>query len=484
MTEQILSANGQPVNGQVAHVAGTPPDPPAELIRTVTPAVPRAVDELHVAAVLESMGVTDQSAHDIYRHDDVFALADAVSRTIPAAAGLSADDDRPAQARPGDTLRVLTHGLLYLLPCTVYPAVLIALGAPAMIRAMVFSTTLGWVWGMGMSTIAYQFAGHGKDRSAGRALRLLGLAGLAAGLLTGTLLAVTGPGGRGMVAFAVGQISFQLMAGVLVFYGHEFRLALTMLPASAAGVALLLSRYAPALVRPTLVAGGLSILLLTVTAFVTSMRAPARPDSPGKVSLWRTIAGAAPSVYYAALCATFLLLTDARFLVGQVDLAIAALPLILGMGMLEWSAHRFTGKVGELWGHTAMCADFGRAAWRLLIEGLARCLAVLGALAAVLLVILRESGELSTRGAMLIDAHVLLGGAFFLGFILARHQQFSRLLMIMSLVVAADVLMLPWASRHLAPDGEVPVFLLCTAVLLISQLIALRASFRRVFYYL
>jgi hypothetical protein len=481
VTERIASANGQSANGQVT---GTPPDPPAELIRTVAPAVPRAVDELHVAAVLESMGVTDQSAHDIYRHDDVFGLADAVSRLIPAATGQPADDDLPAPARSGGTLRLLSHGLLYLLPCTVYPAVLIALGAPAMIRGMVFSTTLGWVWGIGMSTVAYQFVGHGKDRSAGRALRLLGLAGLVIGLLTGTLLAATGPGGAGLVAFVVAQISFQLMAGVLVFYRHEFRLAVTMLPASAGGIALLLSRYSPALVRPTLVAGGLSILLLTVTAWVSSMRAPARPDSPGKVSLARTIAGVAPSVYYAALCATFLLLTDARFLVGQVDLAIAALPLILGMGMLEWSAHRFTGKVGELWSHTATCEDFRRAAWRLLTEGLASCLAVLGALAAVLLVILRESGELSTRGAMLIDAHVLLGGAFFLGFILARHQQFSRLLVIMSLVVAADVLMLPWASRQLAPDGEVPVFLFCTAILLISQLITLRVSFRHVFYYL
>lgn len=457
-----------------------------ELARTVTPAVRRAVDELHVAAVLESMGVTDQSASGTYRHDDVFALADAVSRLMPPGTGPVAGDGAvpAAPARSGRNLRVLAHGLLYFLPCTVYPAVLIALGAPAMIRGMVFSTALGWVWGMAMSAVAYQFAGHGKDRSAGRALRLLGLAGLVVALLAGTALAAAGPGGTGLVAFVVAQMSFQLMAGVLVFYGHELWLAATMLPASMAGIALLLSRYSPALVRLTLIAGGVSIVLLTVTAWITSMRAPRRPDSPEKVTISRTVAGAAPSVYYGALCAAFLLLTDSRFLVGRTDLAIAALPLILGMGTLEWCASRFTVKVSELWSRVATCAQFRRDAWLLLIKGLTTCLAVVGGLAAILLIILRASGVLSARGAMLIDAHVLLGGAFFLGFVLARHRQFGRLLVIMSLVVAANVLMMPWAVRLLTPDGQVPVFLLCTAVLLVSQLITLRASFRRVFYYL
>jgi hypothetical protein len=115
---------------------------------------------------------------------------------------------------------------------------------------------------------------------------------------------------------------------------------------------------------------------------------------------------------------------------------------------------------------------------------LTNCLAVLTVLGTTLLVILREFGELSVRGAMLIDAHVLLGGAFFLGFVLARHQQFGRLLWIMSLVVAADVLTVPFAAGRLAPDGEVPIFLLCTAILLILQLITLRVSFRRIYYYL
>jgi hypothetical protein len=480
MTELIQSANGRPVNGQAA---ATLPGPAADLIRTVKQAIPQAVDELHVAAVLESMGVTDQAASNTYSHDHVFALADAVYQLMPSVTGPAAGDDLPAPARSRDSLRMLTHGLLYILPTTVYPAILIALGARAMIRGMLFSTALGWVWGMAMSAVAYQLLGHGKERSVGRSLRLLGLVGLVIALLSATLLAARGPGGAGLVAFVVGQTGFQLMSGVLVFYGKEFRLAVTMLPASVAGIVLLLSGYAPPLVKPTLAAGGLSILLLAVTAWVTSRRAPTRPDSPQKFPLSRTIAGAAPSIYYAALCAVFLLYTDARFLVGELDLAIAALPLVLGMGMLEWRAHRFTDSLGELWSRAAMCTEFRRAAWRLLMKELINCLAVLGGLGVIILVILQKSGALSARGALLIDAHVLLGGAFFLGFILARYQQFGRLLWIMSVVVAADVLMVPWAAGRLAPNGVVPIFFLCTAILLIVQLIFLRVSFRRVYYY-
>ena len=286
-----------------------------------------------------------------------------------------------------------------------------------------------------------------------------------------------------MVVFVVAQMCFQLMAGVLVFYGKELRIAVTMLPASVAGIVLLVSGYATALVVPTLAAGGLSIALLAVTAWVTSTRAPKRPDGPYPVARSRIFAGAVPSVCYAALCVVFLLLNDSRYLVGEFDLAIAALPLILGMGTLEWRAHRFTEKVGELFGRTAMCAEFGQAAWQLLLQELTNCLAVLGSLGALILVLLHEFGSLSARGAMLVDAHVLLGGAFFLGFVLARHQQFARLLWIMSLVVAADVLAVRWVADRFPPHGEVLIFLLSTTILLVMQIVTLRVSFRRVYRY-
>jgi hypothetical protein len=483
MTERAALTGGRPTGEQPARPLA---DPAAELVRTLTPMIARSVDELHVAAVLESMGVTDQVAHDSYGHDDVFAFADVMFRRLaataqPAPGGsvAAAGGSLPAADQSRRTLRLLTHGLLYIMPSAVYPAVLIALGAAAMVRGLVFTTAVGWVWGTGMSVVAYQLAGQGKERSAGRALRLLSLGGLLIALLSGIVLASTGPGGPVLVAFAVGQMGFQLMSGVLVLYGKELRLAMVMLPALLAGVVLLATGFTPALVVPTLVAGGLSIVLLGVASWVTSMRAPARPDVPGRLSLSVTCKGAAPSVCYAALCAVFLLFTDSHFVAGDFDLAIAAVPLILGMGTLEWRANHFTEGVSELFGNTAMCAEFRRTAWQLLLEELTCCLAILGSLGTVLLLILHESGALITQGVLLVDAHVLLGGAFFLGFVLARHQQFARLLGIQAAVLAANILAATWV----APNERVPIFLLSTATLLLLELVTLRASFRRVYRY-
>jgi hypothetical protein len=457
----------------------TLPDPARELLRMMTPIVAHSVDELHVAAVMESMGVTDQVAQDTYGQDDVFALAAALYRRLPTMADRAASDGSPVLARSHGTLRVLTHGLLYILPSPVYPAVLIALGASAMIRGLVFTTALGWVWGTGMSAVAYQLVGQDLEQLAGRALRLLGVAGLIFALFSGALLAITGPGAIGVMAFAVAQMGFQLMSGVLVFYGKELRLAVMMLPAFVAGIVLLASGYAASFVVPTLVAGGLSIVLLGVTTWVTSTRAMVLPDASHPVALWRTFAGAVPSVCYAGLCAVFLLLTDSRFVVGDLGLAIAAVPLILGMGTLEWRAHRFTEKAGELFGRATMSAGFRRSAWQLLLRELTYCLAVLSVLGAAVVVMLREFGSLSSQGLMLVAAHVLLGGAFFLGFVMARHRQFARLLGILSIVVVANIVAVIWV----APHGEIPIFLLSSMSLLVLQLVTLRASFRRVAHY-
>jgi hypothetical protein len=464
-------------------VTETSSDPAAGLIQTITPTVPRPVDELHVAAVLESTGVTDGAALGTYRQDNVFVLADAVYQRLSASAGPAGDDQPTAGEKAPGTVRLLAHGLLYVLPSTLYPAVLAALGSAAMIRGMVFATTLGWVWGMGMSAVAYQLAGQGKDRSAGRALRLLGPAGLVAGLGAAVLLAVTGPGGAGMVAFVVAQMGFQLMSGVLVYYGHELRIAVTMLPATVMGIVFLASHSARTLTGPALAAGGFSVLLLAVTAWISSKRAPARSESASRTTAQSLLAGVAPSVGYALLCAAFLLVTDSQFFLREIDLAIAALPLILGMGALEWRAHRFTAKVAKLWDRVRVCEEFGRHAWWLLLGELGTCLTVLTALGAVLVILLRDDGALSARGAMLIDAHVLLGGVFFLGFILTRYQQSGRLLIIMAAAVAADLILLPWAGGRWAPDGAVPIFLFCAATTLVAQLVALRISFRRAYLY-
>jgi hypothetical protein len=442
------------------------------------PVVAQAVDELHVAALLESRGVTDSVARQTYGYRDVFALAQALGRLRPVADGLAASDapPAPASARPRRDLRALTHGPLYLLPSTVYPAVFAALGSAAVFRVLVFATALGWVWGMGASTVAYQLLGQGLERSAGRAIRLLSLGGLAIALLSGAAFAATGPGGAGLAAFVVAQVAFQLMSGVLVFHHRERRLAVTMLPAFGLGVIFLAAGSPPALVRPTLATGGFCVVALTVTALVTSIRSPAQPGTRHRAAFARLFAGASPSICYAGLCALYFLNAEARFLTTDGYMAISAVPLILGMGVLEWRAHRFTEKTADLFGRSRTAVEFRGTAWRLLLAELTNCLIILGAMGIVFLLALIRFGLLSGQDSLLADAYVLLGGVFFLGFVMARHQQFARLLGIMVPVVLAEVLL---AGRY-AAQGQVDLFLASTVVLLLLQIVTLRVSFRRV----
>ncbi|HEX6360168.1 hypothetical protein [Actinophytocola sp.] len=445
-------------------------DPVADLIPALAPLVPAAVDELHIAAVLESRGVTDAMARETYGYPDVFALAKSVSpRLAFAAAAL----DRPERKAPG-ALRTLAHGPLYALPCAVYPAVFVTLGAPAMLRGLVLATAVGWVAGMGMSVAAFQLLGQGRHRQAGRVLRLLGSAALLAGLGAAWLLAAVGPGGPEMVAFVVAQLGFQLGAAVLVFHGKELRLVALMLPACVAGVVYYAAGLPAELSRPTLLVGAASsVLVMAVAGYATVVRS-AKPDPPRPAPLPRTLLATLPSVGYAAISAGFLLYTDARYLTAPFDVSIGVAPLVLGMGVLEWRSHRFAERADALMHTAGSPAAFRRDVWRVVLGELGLCMLVLVGLGTALLLVLAEFGSLSFEGALLIDAHLVLGGAYFIGFLLANHQRFRPLLVVTAAVLAVYVPLTILVAPRLAPYGEIPIFLGSATLLLLLLLTALR----------
>ncbi|CCH30269.1 hypothetical protein ABZ816_17705 [Actinosynnema sp. NPDC047251] len=448
-----------------------------ELVGNIRPLLPDPVDELQVAAMLESQGVTDEAAVAEYGMADVFELAHHVYPLLTPAAPAAEPPPEPARPWWADVM----HGLLYLMPSAVYPAVFAVLGGPDMLRGLVFATTAGWVWGAGTSWIGHRLTGAGATRLAARTLVLLGGGGFVLAFAGALLILRWYGGGVELVLFVLAQTGFQVASGILLFHRREVLLLAAMLPACLAGVMHLISGYAEEMVPPVLVAGLLSVSLALVAGYRTGR---VRGNDPGKVPPARVLAlGALPSTVYAALCAAFLLHTDVRYVMGPVDLAVGVTPLVVGMGAVEWRVHRLFDQAGALLRRCASPALFDRAMWRLLLRELATCLLVLGALALVLLSALRAGGVLTVHGALLIDAHVLLGGAFFLGFVLIRTGGTGRATACLALVLPVDVVLVEVTAAGPARYGDVPVFLGCCAALSILLLTALRRSVGQVRHY-
>jgi len=432
-----------------------------ELVERISSQLPDPADELQVVALLESQGVTDQIAATRYGRADVFALGREVFERLPRTS-VDPEDDTPRA-----TWLQALRGPLYLAPTTAFPAVADVLGSPAAVRAMVVATAVSWVWGAGTSAVAHQLLGVDAAATAARALRLLGAAGVAiAGVTAAALL------GWPSALFVLALAGLQLSIGVLLFHRREIVLAAAVVPAAAGGLLYLVTDAT----KVVLALGGATVLLVIAGAWHAGRDAR---DS-GVVSRPRAktvLAAAIPGVVYAALCGAFVLHTDSRYMLSAPDLAVAALPLVLGMGVVEWRAHRFFEHAADELRRCALPRDFRDSVRRMLLQEFGTCLVALGTAALVLLVGLWWADVLTSPGALLIDGHVLLGGAFFLGFVLVRTGGAVLAPLIVSGVLFGNVVMVGLGT------DPVPVFLLATTALSLLSLVALRGSVGQVRHY-
>ncbi len=461
-------------------------DPVERLADHVAPTCAGAVDALQVAAVLESDGLTDRAARDDYGYSDVFALAEEVFSRMPA----RTPDEPALRRRAPRALRELSHGLLYVLPSTAFPAAFALLGLRGLVTGMVLATALGWVWSMGNTVLAYRLLGTGHPAVAARILRFGMLLGLAVGAVGGLVLTWLVGLPPGVVLLVVAQLGFQLSAGVLLFFGLELTLVWAMAPTVVFGLGYL------AIARPGLATGAASVpawmtsipiwvagsgiwsvCVAVIAAYVVAARPGAKPHGdlfPATPALnlprppmWREVWAVLPIVGYAGLCAAYLLYADTRYVNAGTDLALAVTPLVLGMGALEWQARQFSERAVGLTRRVRYPADFVRRVWRLFGGGIGTTIGIMAALAAALMAVLAYADLLTGRGAVVIGAHVLLGGAYFIGFILLNHGRLAVLLAVSGSVLvgyAVGVAELPYAhwAIFLASSSALVVLLLVT----------------------
>ncbi|WP_412539596.1 hypothetical protein R8Z50_27655 [Longispora sp. K20-0274] len=443
-------------------------DPVDALATKVSDRCGLAIDPLQIAAMLESDGMTDRMAGDDYGYKDVFALAEDIYRRIPHR-GPGEPLPRPDRIQ---ALRELSHGLLYTLPSAVFPAVAFLLGARNTITGMVYATAFGWVWTMGWTSVAYRLLGHGRADLAAKVLRRSLVLGIAIPTAIGALFLPPAT-----LALTVAQLAFQLAGGILLFHRREPVLFALSAPAVGVGLGFLLGDGTRPLAVAAVAAAGACVVLVGVFATLQVVRVPAVKEPA--VRIRAEIPRALPVIGYAALSALYLLSADARFDQPRLDLALAVTPIVLGMGVLEWRARRFGERSLGLLRRTRYPAEFRIRVLRAFAVDLCVAVGTLAGLAGVLAAFLYGHGQLSRLGAASLAGHVLLGGAYFTGFLLINQARFGRLLGVLGCVVAGYL----GAVAYLGPDRQVPVFGVCSALLVFGLVIGLLPDLGQVWRY-
>ncbi|SDI66031.1 hypothetical protein [Nonomuraea jiangxiensis] len=457
-----------------------PPRSIGDLIEPMGSGIFRAVEPLQVAAILESQGLNDKIARERYGHDDVFSLAEAAYSHIAAM-----NTPRPpagAVLRRARPLAQMLHGLLYGLPAALLPAASGLVGTQWLVPGLVLTTGIGWVLGSAAAQLAYSLVGKGFPRSAGRTLRTGLILGVVAAMCMASVLALVRNGPVALVALCVMQMAFQIASGILLFYRREGWLAAMMLPAVMAGIAYIaigdsrvgLLAVCVGVVCIAAVVG--AALLLTLAAGGD----PPAAEPPLRTLVRPDVRALLPSFLYALLTAVFLLQAEARYVLDRTDIAVAGAGLVLGMGVLEYRAHVFEDEARAAIRKVCYPAEFTRHSRRLLAKGVLICLATLSVLAALPLSFLYFTGTLSYESVAMAAAHVAVGGAYFLAFLLANQGKVVLLCLAQGVALAVHPvgrLLLPAGSPALA---DVLLFLGAASLFFVILLALMSRSLRDV----
>lgn len=411
-----MTDDGEPHSLREAFDERRTQTPTAVLSRRLDDLCVNAVDELHLAAGIEAFGINDRIARDTYGRSDVFELARDLYGMVPS---------RPSpSSRSAKTPIVhndLLRGVAYLLPALLYLGVakILDLGQAAML--LVGSLVFVWAVSQGMVFVQQRLLGRLAVAQASAAVRRISL--VAAAVVIGAIAAYVLRYDLGFGAFVVatGQACYFLAASVLFSVREERRLVLTLLPAVVLSLAV-----------ATGLLGGAALffsLALIVTIGAVVKQAWRVTASGAGVILMALAHGerraGVTHVFHGFLWAGFVLAGTFVGAAGfsQPTLSLAAVPLVLSLGVAEWQVRTLGERTTKLLGRHTTPRDYGAAAR----TGLWLSLAVYGTTVVSLALLLGGSlagvGRLDRDTATMLGAYVLLGLALFFGSALIARGQ-------------------------------------------------------------
>jgi hypothetical protein len=290
-----------------------------------------AVDELEIAARLETLGVSNQVASETYGRSDVFDLAGEIYANLPFDPVAAPPEPGPA---PGG-LRNLGRGVLFVVPTLLFAAAQGSLLHHLTWWSLSVGVTVGWSLSQLVPAIGWPLRGRQDHRSDALVAVLSLVAGAAiAGGLAFLLLKVLGGAGGDVVAACV-LCAYMVGSALLLLGGGEKLLALALAP----GLVLIALHY---LVSPARVSGplagwsavatvGLVVLLSVRGAVARRWRWPRLQTAEWRRAGLYALSGLSCGVLISALIAFGdLAQTSDRFR------AVAICPLLLSLGLMEW----------------------------------------------------------------------------------------------------------------------------------------------------
>jgi hypothetical protein len=258
---------------------------------------------------------------------------------------------------------------------------------------------------------------------------------------------------------------------LLVFYRSEIWLFAAMAPAVAAGIGYLAGG---ARLLSLAVGVGLGSVALSFGIALAKTRGRYQHPEPRLRDGLHGELGKLPLVVaYAALSAAYLLHAQARHMLDGFDVPIAGIPLIVGMGVVEWRAKRFGEQARALLTRVRYPREFVTRIWVLLAANVAICLGTVALLGTALLIGLYAAHRLSSAGVAMTAASVLLAGAYFLAFLLAGMGRYGWLCGSLAACIAIHVAVVSALQPELSRLADTTVFLGSSLLLLVLFLTAL-----------
>ncbi len=403
-----------------------------------------AVDQFEVAARLETFGLSARVVKSSFGFSDVFAAAEVVFDSIPYM------DVRPEE-KPGPKMgnaQDLLRGALYAVPAIFVSVVILSLHLGTFWWLLPVGLTVAWGTTQAFTVLSWSLRDRKDHRSdallAASSIVVTAFASLAVSLVVRAALG----GNATSVELAVSLSVYIAASGILIFHAAE---------------RLLLLCLAPGFIGSVLSLGVISDQDATWWILVSTILVVAFALGPIVSKSWRrptfsssTRVQAGKFLLYGLGCG---LLTSAviGFATHSVrssgSVAIAAGPLLVTLGLMEWQLRSFRSRTALALRETTDLLHFGQRARAAMVRSMTTYIGVLMITSTIATTIALVRHE--TMAPLLILTVDAIGITFFLALIMVSAGLINRVLLswLVALAAISVALVSDWASTgHVAAD--------------------------------